>query len=80
MKSHWIKRDIVTYALYQSFCKEYGYTHDETFSDKYPKLFTKQTLQKWFDEWREYELIKIDKVDSKKIKNLRFPYKERKNH
>lgn len=77
LKSHWLKFDKVTYALYQAFCKEYGYNfddEDDIFSNKHKGLFTLSTLNKWFQEWREYELT--DKEKNKKYHNMDFPYLE----
>lgn len=76
LKEHWLKRSDITYALYQAFCQKYGYDTEE-FSKRYPELFGKfnfvkvpEPFNKWFKEWREYQLIGRGKY------NPQFPYKE----
>ena len=76
MKSHWLKRNDLTYACYQAFCKTYGYKFDDKFLDKHNGIFNEDTLVKWFKEWKEMELIKLGK-SGKKYANMKFPYNEK---
>jgi hypothetical protein len=80
LKSHWLKRTEVGPALYKTFCQKYGYD-DEVFSKRYPELFNNNgsgyymfddgIFNKWFKEWREYQVI-----EKGWRYNPKFPYRE----
>lgn len=59
-KSHWIKSDNVTYAMYQTFCHDYCYFFRGFFTDALFNVHGITTiynipmpwLNSWFKEWK----------------------------
>lgn len=67
IRTHHLKFDKLPWAAHQGFCQTYGYDFNHNSKSqksffpqsKYYKIFTQETLERWFLQWKEIEMSKV---------------------